>query len=203
MKKCVVGAILVVLAFAIPAVAAEEGVAAKPSMIDSGNILLLIYGSPNFSMGYDSIKVDPDEGDSQDGSNLSFTIGGRAGFFIMHSFAIGVHGSLGYKSEEVAVTDEGVTIADNAVTTTSIGLGPWIGYFADLKSWFIPYIGLEAGLEYTSTDIPDTAVTTELALGMNLIAGALFNFAGKWALDLEIDWGEFDQGVAVGLAFAF
>ena len=194
--------VLMVFAFAAVGWAQEDEseAAGDEVMVDGGNILILITGSPNANLGYTSYKVDPDEGDSETGSNLSLLLGARLGYFISRGFAFGVSGHLGYRSEEV-VDD---TFADDAVTTFMLGAGVWVGYFAYLDSWFIPYVGAGAGLDYESTDDPNNDVTySALGLGAQLFCGTLLNFASNWALNLEIDWGYYDQGFAVGLAVAF
>lgn len=120
MRKWIVGTICVVLAFAAAAVAEEK---ADEGMISSGNILLLINGSPNFAAGYGSLKVEPDEGDSQEGNVLMFSAGGRLGFFIQKSFAFGAFGSLAYAKAESETAIPGVEASFEDLSLSR--LSPW------------------------------------------------------------------------------
>lgn len=64
-------------------------------------------------------------------------------------------------------------------------------------------------MNYTKIEDKNTdSTTTMMLLGADLIAGALFNFAGNWALNIEMDMSPADlrtllNSFAVGLAVSF
>jgi len=176
--------------------------------VEKGTIT--IGGSSSTGLTASNTKYSYDNADITV-NQTGFKIDARGGYFVIDSLVVGGKVLFDYCKQS---TKNGDTVD---VTTQSIGLGGYAGYYFDLGSAIYPFAegGLVLGTSTTDYDGDDTK---ETYFGIDMRGGAAFFIAENVALDASMslgytigtasnhedaDIGKLDFGILGGIAVFF